>query len=348
MSHCRLLEALEQIDVENNMADIVICGDLEGEIEKSGELNKLAALGSIAVYNELDPPRDALIRRLRGARAVLEFRGRAALDEKTLSQLPDLEMIASTGPHRIDIEAATRLGIVIANTPAVSTPAVADHVCALVLTLARHIISADGALRRRKWEPITGSNLAGKNFGILGLGRIGSAVAKRMAAFDVNLIAWGPTLTSERAAAAHARFVSDKELFQSSDILSVHLRYSALSDNFVNATRLALMKPTALLIDISRAGIVNRQGLADVLKAGRLAGAAMDLCDPLPVSMTDPMLDAPRTVLTPHMAWQTSETFRRAAAMSVDNILNYFRGEPSHAVNPEALKVFRRRSQPLR
>jgi phosphoglycerate dehydrogenase-like enzyme len=166
-----------------------------------------------------------------------------------------------------------------------------------------------------------------------------------MAAFDVNLIAWGPTLTPERAAAAHARLVSDKELFQSSDILSVHLRYSALSDNFVNATRLALMKPNALLVDISRAGVVNRQDLADALMAGRLAGAAMDLCDPLPVAMTDPMLDAPRTVLTPHMAWQTTETFRLAAAMSVENILNYFRGEPSNVANRDALNVSRPRSQ---
>jgi phosphoglycerate dehydrogenase-like enzyme len=342
------LEQCEQINIRNDVADIVVCGDLEGEIEKSGELSKLEALGSIEIFNELDPPREILVRRLRGARAVLEFRGRAVLDEETLSQLPALEMIASTGPHRIDIETATRLGIVVANTPAVSTSAVADHVCALVLALARHIVSADNALRRRSWEPVTGFNLAGNNFGILGLGRIGSAVAERMAAFDVNLIAWGPTLTAERAAAAHARFVSEKELFESSDILSVHLRYSALSDNFINATRLALMKPTALLVDISRAGVVNRQDLADALKAGRLAGAAMDLCDPLPVSMTDPMLDAPRTVLTPHMAWQTRETFRRAATMSVENILNYFRGEPSHVGNPDALKVSRPRLQPNR
>ena len=327
------------------MADIVVCGDLEGEIERSGELKKLETLGSIEIFNALDPPREILIRRLRGARAVLEFRGRAALDEETLSQLPDLEMIATTGPHRIDIEAATRLGIIVANTAGGSTSAVADHVCALVLTLARHIVSADSALRRGIWEPVTAFNLAGSNFGILGLGRIGSAVAARMAAFDVNLIAWGPTLTPERAAAAHARLVSEEELFRSSDILSVHLRYSALSENFVEARRLALMKPTALLVDISRAGIVNRQNLADALKAGRLAGAAMDLCDPLPVSMNDPMLDAPRTVLTPHMAWQTRETFRRAATMSVENILNYFRGQPSHVANPDALKVSRPRLQ---
>src|SRR5262245_7141363 len=135
------LERFEQNNIGNDMADIVVCGDLEGEIEKSGELSKLETLGSIEIFNELDPPREILIRRLRGARAILEFRGRALLDEETLSQLPDLELVASTGPHRVDIDAATRLGIVVANTPAVSTPAVADHVCALVLALARYIVS---------------------------------------------------------------------------------------------------------------------------------------------------------------------------------------------------------------
>jgi phosphoglycerate dehydrogenase-like enzyme len=328
------------------MADIVVCGDLEHEIEKTGELTKLEPFGSVEIFNELDPTREIMIRRLRGARAVLEFRGGAGLDRETLSQLLDLEMIASTGPHRIDIEAATNLGIVVATTPAVSTTAVADHVCALILTLARHIVSADNALRRRRWEPMTAFDFAGKTFGILGLGRIGCAVAKRMEAFGVNLIAWGPTLTAERASASHAQFVSEKQLFQDSDILSVHLRYSALSDDFVNASRLALMKPTALLVDISRAGVVNRQALAGALKAGRLAGAAMDLCDPLPVAMTDPILEAPRTVLTPHMGWQTRETFQRAATMSVDNILKYFSGEPIHVANPDALKVSRPRSRP--
>ena len=327
------------------MADIIICGDLEHEIEKTGELSKLAFLGSVEIINALDPSREFLIRRLRGARAVLEIRGRASLDEKTLTQLPELEMIASTGPHRIDIQAATKLGIVVTTTPGASTAAVADHVCALTLALARHIVSADNALRRRRWEPATGFTLEGKTFGILGLGRIGGAVAKRMNAFGVNLIAWGPTLTAERAAAAHARFVSEEELFQSSDILSVHLRYSSLSENFVDAGRLSLMKPTALLIDISRVGIVNRQDLTDALEAGKLDGAAIDLCDCLPVGMTDPILDAPRTVLTPHMAWQTRETFQHAATMAVDNILKYFAAEPANVANPDALKVSRRRSQ---
>lgn len=103
------------------------------------------------------------------------------------------------------------------------------------------------------------------------------------------------------------------------------------------------MKPTALLIDVSRVGVVNRKDLTDVLKAGRLAGATMDLCHPLPVDINDPILEAPRTLLTPHMGWQTAETFQRAARMSVDNILAYFSGEPVNVVNPDALKVSRQR-----
>ena len=328
------------------MADIVVCGDLEHEFQRSTELARLEGIGSVEIYDSIDSPRDQLIETLRQARAVLEIRGRNALGRETFIDLPDLQLVASTGPHRIDIQAATELGIVVTSTPAVSTVGVADHVCGLILSLARHIVTANNALCERRWEPRTGFDLEGKTVGILGLGRIGSAVAKRLLGFGVNLIAWGPTLTPERAAASRVQLVSEETLFRSSDVLSVHLRYSALSQDFVNASRLALMKSTALLIDISRAGVVNRKDLTDVLKAGRLAGAAMDLCHPLPVDMNDPILEAPRTLLTPHMAWQTAETFRRAARVSVDNILAYFSGKPVNVVNPDALKVSRHRPGP--
>ncbi len=325
------------------MADIVVCGDVEGEIRNSGELARLAAIGPVEIFDSMDPAREILIKRLSGARGVLEFRGRVALDNETLTNLPDLEIIASTGPHRIDIQAATNLGIVVATTPAASVVAVAEHVCGLILALVRHISAADNALRQRRWEPATGLELEGKTLGILGLGRIGTAVAKRMSGFGVNLIAWGPTLTPERAAASQVKFVSRELLFQESDILSVHLRYSDLSHDFIDASRLSLMKPSALLIDISRSGIVNRKALAEALRAGRLAGAAMDLCHPLPVDMNDPILDAPRTVLTPHMGWQTKETFQRSGRMAVDNLVAYFSGQPINVVNPNALNVSRAR-----
>lgn len=327
------------------MAKIVVCDDVDGALRNSGELGRLEAAGNVTVYDEVDLTRRLLLERLRPAEVVLTIRGRTVLDRETLVNLPDLCLIASSGPHRIDIKAATESGVVVATTGGTSTESVADHVLGLILALARGVLPADQALRQHRWEPVTGLELEGKTLGILGLGRIGSAVARRALGFGLQLIAWGPTLTPERAAASAVKMVSEQELFRSADILSVHLRYSNISHDFVNAKRLALLKPTALLVDISRAGIVNRQQLAEALRCGRIAGAAMDLCDPCPVNMNDPILGAPRTVLTPHMAWQTLESYQRTARDSVDIILAYLGGRPINVANPEALKSPRHAAQ---
>jgi len=256
-----------------------------------------------------------------------------------LNTLPNLRLIAVTaGPHRIDIKAASELGIAVAMTPAVSFASIAEYVCGLIIVLARGIVPADLALRQRRWEPVPGFELEGKTLGILGLGRTGTAVAKCAAAFGPRVIAWAPTLSPERAAASGAQMVSEEELFRSADVLSVHLRRSEMSRQFVNATRLALMKPSALLIDISWAGIVDREALAASLRSGRLAGAALDLCDDGPVDMRDPILNAPRTVLTPHVAWRTTESYQRFARAVVDNVLAFIKGNPVNILNADALK----------
>jgi phosphoglycerate dehydrogenase-like enzyme len=150
-------------------------------------------------------------------------------------------------------------------------------------------------------------------------------------------MAWG-TPTPERETASGVKMVSEEELFSTADILSVHLRRSEMSRQFVNATRLALMKPSALLIDISWAGIVDRKALAASLRSGRLAGAALDLCDDGPVDMHDPILDAPRTVLTPHVAWRTVESCQRFARALVDNVLAFIKGTPVNILNAGAFK----------
>ena len=320
------------------MANIIVCDDVDGALQNSGELGRLEAAGKVTVYDEADLTRQRLVERLRPAKVVLTIRGRTVLDRETLADLSDLRLIASSGPHRIDIKAATESGVVVATTGGTSTESVADHVLGLMLALARGVLAADQALRQHRWEPVTGMELEGKTLGILGLGRIGSAVARRALGFGLHVIAWGPTLTPERAAASAVKMVSEEELFRSADILSVHLRYSNLSHDFVNAGRLALLKPTALLIDISRSGIVNRPQLAEALRCGRIAGAATDLCDHGPVNMNDPILAAPRTVLTPHMAWQTQESYQRTARDSVDIILAYLGGRPINVANSEALE----------
>jgi phosphoglycerate dehydrogenase-like enzyme len=325
--------------------NIVVCDDIDGAFQRSGELARLDG-DALRVYDTVAETRATMLERLRDTRVAIAIRDRTVFDRETLNALPELRLIAVTaGPHRIDIKAATELGIVVAMTPAVSFASIAEYVFGLVIALARGIVPADWALRQRRWDPVPGLELKGKTLGILGLGRTGTAVAKCAPAFGLRVIAWGPTLTPERAGVSGARMVSEEELFRTSDILSVHLRRSQMSHQFVNATRLALMKPSALLIDISWAGIVDRAALAAALRSGRLGGAALDLCDDGPVDMHDPILDAPRTVLTPHVAWRTAESYQRFARAVVDNVLGFIKGNPVNVLNADALKSQRQGPQ---
>ena len=323
------------------MENIVVCDDVDKAFQNSGELARAGAVGTVALHNRVAETREELLQRLHGATVALAIRDRTLLDRETLAALPRLRFIASTGPHRIDLKAATELGIVVATTPGTSTASVGEHVLGLILALARRIVPSDHALRQGRWEPVAGVELEGKTLGILGLGRTGGAVVRRAPALGLNVIAWGPTLTPERAAASGATMVSEEECFRTADILSVHLRRSEFSRNFVNASRLRLMKPSALLIDISWAGIVDHEAVADALRKGQLAGAALDLCDTYPADSKGPIFDAPNTVLTPHLAWQTTESYQRSARMAVDNILAYVNGSPKNVLNPEALKTTR-------
>ena len=228
--------------------NIVVCDDIDGAFQRSGELARFDE-GTLRGYDSVAETRAALIERLRDAQVAIAIRDRTVFDRETLNALPELRLIAVTaGPHRIDIKAATELGVVIAMTPAVSFASIAEYVFGLIIALARGIVPADSVLRQRRWEPTPGSELEGKILGILGLGRTGTAVAKCAPAFGLRVIAWGPTLTPDRASAAGALMVSEEELFRTADILSVHLRRSEMSHRFVNASRLALMKPSALLI----------------------------------------------------------------------------------------------------
>jgi D-3-phosphoglycerate dehydrogenase / 2-oxoglutarate reductase len=324
---------------------VVVCDDIDGAFRSSGELERLEK-SALKVYDTVANTRVALIERLRDAQIAIAIRDRTIFDREALNALLDLRLIAVTaGPHRIDIKAASELGIVVAMTPAVSFASIAEYVFGLIIALARGIVPADLALRQRRWDPVPGLELEGKTLGILGLGRTGTAVAKCAPAFGLRVIAWGPTLTPERAAASGVQMVSEEELFRTADILSVHLRRSEMAHRFVNATRLALMKPSALLIDISWAGIVDREALAESLHSGRLAGAALDLCDDGPVNMNDPILDSPRTVLTPHVAWRTAESYQRFARAVVDNVLAFIKGNPVNVLNPDALKSQRQVAQ---
>lgn len=321
------------------MRKVVVCDDVDHAFQNSGELRRLETTAAVEIYDQVAPSADELGRRLDGAFAAIAIRDRTVLDRPLLIRLPGLRLIASTGPHRIDLRAATERGIVVIGAAGTSTSSVAEHVFAMILALARRIVPSDRALREKRWDSQPGTELEGKTLGILGLGRTGSAVAKRAPAFALQVIAWGPTLTSERAAAAGAKMVTEEQLFRSSDILAVHLRRSDWSRGFVNAERLRWMKPSALLIDVSWEGIVERGAVAEALKHGNIAGAALDLCGTDPSPMDGPIFTAPNTLLTPHLAWQTAESCKRSANAVVDNILAFLSGTPRNVLNPEAVNT---------
>ena len=262
------------------MFKVVICDDVDHAFRNSGELARLDGLADVVIHFEIAANTGALVQRLSDASVAVVIRDRTVLSRETLASLPQLRLIAYTGPHRIDIGAATELGIVVCASPG-NFDVVSGRTCLWhdELALARRIPHLDFSVRQRLWEYSAGVELEGKILGILGLGRTGSAVAARAPAFGLEkAIAWGPTLTPERARASRVKMVTEEELFRAADILSVHLRRSNFSRGFINAKRLGWMKPSAFLIDISWEGIVDRLAVAKALGSGNLAGAALDLC----------------------------------------------------------------------
>ncbi len=292
------------------------------------------------IETRLDPV-TALPARLAGVAAVIPIRERTCFDDALLARLPDLRFISQTGTgvNHIDLAACTRRGILVATTTHEqgSGPSVVELVFGLVFAVARRIAQLDRDVRAGAWPAFPGRELAGSTLGILGLGAIGSAVAAAGRAFRLSPIAWGPTLTPERAAAAGVEYVARDDLFRRSDILSIHLKLSDRSRGLVGARELALMKPTAILINTARGPIVDEAALVAALEAGRLAGAGLDVFATEPLPAGHPLTRLDSVVLTPHIGWTTHEVYERFFAGAVDNILAWRAGRPAHLLNPEAV-----------
>ena len=249
---------------------------------------------------------------------------------------------AGVGVDAIDIESATRAGIVVVNTPAANTIAATEQTFALMLALARRIPDACASVRNGKWEraSFTGTELFGKTLGIVGLGRIGGSVALRAHAFGMNVLATDPFIASARAEAVHASLVPLDELLASADIVTLHVPFSPQTDRMIDAKRLAQMQPHAMLVNCARGGIVDEDALLAILDRGGLAGAAIDV-----VREEPPLHDSPgarlqrhaRVVATPHLGGSTHEALARIAVELAQDIANVLVGRPAiGAVNAPA------------
>jgi D-3-phosphoglycerate dehydrogenase / 2-oxoglutarate reductase len=207
-----------------------------------------------------------------------------------------------------------------------------------MIAVMRRIPQGDRAMRRGEWPLVLGYVLKGKTLGILGLGKIGSEVAAIGRAFGMKVIAWGPTLTPERARQSHVIYMPLDDLLKEADVVSVHLKLSEQSKNLLDETRLRSMKRSAYLINTARGAVVDENALVTTLKERTIAGAGLDVFLEEPLRTNHPLLDLDNIVVTPHLGWPTDSGFQRFAENAVENILNYMNGKLTRAINPEALR----------
>ena len=244
--------------------------------------------------------------------------------------------VASVGTDRIDVHAATRAGVMVVNAPTGNTIAAAEHTMALMLSLLRHIPEADASVRRGEWERsrFTGRELRGKILGIVGLGKIGKAVARRAAAFEMRLLANDPFLTEEQAAEAGAKLVGLSELLHRSDVVTVHTPLTPRTRGLLGEAQLQAMKPGAFVMNVARGGIVDETALAEALQSGRVSGAAVDVYASEPMDPDNPLRRAPRLLLTPHLGASTTEAQDRVGMEMAEQVLMSLSGiTPPYAIN---------------
>ena len=276
---------------------------------------RLRALGETAIYTERGAnEEDELIRRIEGAAAVVSLRAYSRFTKRVLDASPSLRMISiwGTGTDNVDLDGSRARGVVVTNTPGVNANSVAEQTLALMLAVARQIPAMDRGTREGKWPRAMLVQLEGKTLGVVGLGAIGSRVATLAKAFGMNVIATAWRGDDGRAASVGARFVDLETLLRESDFVSLHLRLTDDTRGVLSRERLAMMKPSAFLVNTARGALVDRDGLVDALEHHRIAGAGLDVFHEEPVSTADRIITLSNVVLTPHNAGTTGRSLRSA------------------------------------
>ena len=248
--------------------------------------------------------------------------------------LPRLKVLAKygIGVDKIDLSAATELRIPVTFCPGVNHVTVAEHTFGLMLALTKQIPAQNAVVQGGGWKRSTGRELAGKTLGILGLGRIGKEVAKRARAFDMRLVAFDITW-DEAFAKEHGveRRSAAEDVLKEADVLSLHMNLTDENREFLNASRLKLLKKGATVVNCSRGALVHQGDVAAALKDGHLAGYGADVVEPEPIEKSNPLLGAPNAVLTPHVASRTFESVERQAVMAAENLMRILNGQAPHA-----------------
>jgi len=299
----------------------------------SADWSPLAGRADVVVFADHLAP-SALAEQLRGFQVIVAMRERTPFPASLIDRLPDLRLLVTTGMANasIDMAAAASRGVTVCGTGG-SFPSTPELAWGLVLALLRGIPGEDAAVRAGGWQVGVGREVAGSAVGLLGLGRIGSRVARYAQAFDAKVLAWSQNLTPEMAAEHGARHATKEELFAESDIVSVHLRLSPRTLKLVGEPELALLGPAGYLVNTSRGPIVDEAALVAALRGGSIAGAALDVFDVEPLPRDHPLRSTPNTVLTPHIGYVTTASYEIYYRDAVEDIVAWLDGAPTRSLN---------------
>jgi phosphoglycerate dehydrogenase-like enzyme len=277
-----------------------------------------------------------VVRSLADSEIVAAMRERTAFPKTIVDRLPKLKLLITTGMRNasFDMAALRDRGVTVCGTsgPGGGNEDTAELAWGLILGAARRIAEDHQFMRQGGWQTRIGHRVAGKTLGLLGLGRLGSGVARVGLAFGMKAIAWSQNLTAEKAAAQGVERVEKDELFRRSDILSVHLVLSDRSRGLVGAREIGLMKPSAILVNTSRGPICDTAAIIEALKSGRLAYAGFDVYDQEPLPINHPLRTAPNVILTPHIGYVTDENYRSSYPQIVENVVAFLDGKPVRVI----------------
>lgn len=306
---------------------IAILDDFQDVSRTYGDFSGL----DVTVFTE---PLTDVAAQLSGFDGVVAMRERTRFPADVLRSLPRLRLLVTTGRRNaaIDLAAASELGITVCHT-GYRPAAAAEHTWALILAALRHVPTEDANIRAGRWQSTVGTELEGSVLGLVGLGNLGRRVARVGAAFGMDVIAWSSNLDAERAAEAGVTAVSKQELFERADVVTIHYVLSERSRGIVGAADIARMKPGALLVNTSRAGVLDTPAAADAARRGDIR-LALDVFDAEPLPADDPIRAVPNSVLTGHVGYVTEQQYRTFYADAAEDVRAYLAGAPVRVMNP--------------
>ncbi|MFN4088709.1 MAG: D-2-hydroxyacid dehydrogenase family protein [Alphaproteobacteria bacterium] len=315
------------------MPRVAILDDYQDVARTMADWTSLPPGFEVTVFNDHVSEPAALARRLADFEVVCIMRERTPFPRAVFAQLPKLGLLVTTGMRNlsVDMAAAAAHGVTVCGTRG-TTPPTPELAMGLILALARHIPFEHQAMRQGRWQTTIGRSLHGATLGLLGVGRLGSYVAKLGKAFGMEAIGWSQNLTAEKAAEQGVRRVDRDELFASADFLSIHLVLGDRSRGLVGAADFARMKPTAYLVNTSRGPIVQQDALIAALTERRIAGAGLDVYDTEPLPADHPLRRLDNVVLTPHLGYVTDDTYRLFYADTVECVAAWAKGAPVRVI----------------